>query len=102
MFPVQGITEIWQLVLDVAWLNLPGEPKLYVEFVRQLADVATEHGGAVLVGAAADMGQARVALFYSDRNAAVEFEGNWRTVARKVRAEIAASRRTFDFDDIPF
>lgn len=102
MFPVQGITQVFMLVLDVAWLNLPGEPKLYFEFIRELSDVAIDHAGNCMVSAAGDMGQQRVALFYTNSDAAREFEANWRTVARKVRAEVAAWRPPFTDTDIPF
>jgi hypothetical protein len=102
VFPTLGVVPCWSLVLDVAWLGVPAEPKLYTEFVRELADVAFEHAGICLVGAAADVVQQRVALFYSREDAAQAFERDWRSVARRVKAEMASARRSYDLDDLPF
>jgi len=102
VFEVQGVSQVWMLVLDVAWLNIPSEPKFYFEFIRQLSDVAIDHAGGSVVSASGDINAQRVAIFYSSRDAAKEFEDNWRTVARKVRADIAAWQYPFTDTDIPF
>lgn len=102
VFKPLGVSAITMLVLDVGWLHIPREPKFYFEFIRQLADVAIEHAGECVLSASGDINEERVALFFSDLDQAIQFNSNWRTVARKVHSEILASLWKNDGTDIPF